>query len=195
MGFFTKDIETLEDLFTHGLQDIYYAENQILKTLPKLVEKTSAPDLKKRLKKHLAETERQVSRLEQIFEMREEKPKGTKCYGINGLISEGDGLTGDIKGKKLLDVGIIASAQAVESYEITRYTSLIAWARQLGRNDFAEILASNLAEEEATKTGLDRLAGATTMAKSSKPSKRRALPKRQSAARRAASRGKTRRAS
>jgi ferritin-like metal-binding protein YciE len=111
------------------------------------MDKASSPDLRKRLKKHLTETEQQVSRLEQIFEMREEKPKGTKCYGINGLISEGDELTGDIAGKKLLDVGIIASALAVESYEITRYTSLIGWAHQLGRNDFAEILASNLEEE------------------------------------------------
>ena len=184
MGFFSKDIETLEDLFRHGLQDIYYAENQILKTLPKLIDNASSPDLRKRLKRHLSETERQVSRLEQIFEMREEKPKGTKCYGINGLISEGDELTGDIAGKKLLDVGIIASALAVESYEITRYTSLIGWARQLGRNDFAEILSSNLGEEEATKAGLDRLSG-KTVPTPGKGKRRRALPKRQSTSRRA----------
>jgi ferritin-like metal-binding protein YciE len=116
--------------------------------------------------------------------MREEKPKGTKCYGINGLISEGDELTGDIAGKKLLDVGIIASALAVESYEITRYTSLIGWARQLGRNDFAEILSTNLGEEEAMKAGLDRLAGKTASS-SGKGTRRRALPKRQSTSRRA----------
>ena len=184
MGFFSKDIETLEDLFRHGLQDIYYAENQILKTLPKLIDNASSPDLRRRLKRHLSETERQVSRLEQIFKMREEKPKGTKCYGINGLISEGDELTGDIAGKKLLDVGIIAAALAVESYEITRYTSLIGWARQLGRNDFAEILSSNLGEEEATKAGLDRLSG-KTVPTPSKGTRRRALPKRQSTSHRA----------
>jgi ferritin-like metal-binding protein YciE len=191
MGLFSKDIETLEDLFTHGLQDIYYAENQILKALPKLMDKASSPDLRKRLKKHLTETEQQVSRLEQIFEMREEKPKGTKCYGINGLISEGDELTGDIACKKLLDVGIIASALAVESYEITRYTSLIGWAHQLGRNDFAEILASNLEEEEATKVGLDRLGG-----KMASPSgtRKRARPKRQAMSRRARQGKKARKA-
>jgi ferritin-like metal-binding protein YciE len=181
MGLFSKDIETLDHLFTHGLQDIYYAENQILKALPKLIDNASSPDLRKRLKRHLSETERQVSRLEQIFQMREEKPKGTKCYGINGLISEGDELTSDIAGKKLLDVGIIASALAVESYEITRYTSLIGWARQLGRNDFAEILSSNLGEEDATKAGLDRLSGKTP----GKGTRRRALPKRQSTPRHA----------
>jgi ferritin-like metal-binding protein YciE len=184
MGFFSKDIETLDHLFTHGLQDIYYAENQILKALPKLIDKATSPDLRKRLKRHLSETERQVSRLEQIFEMREEKPKGTKCYGINGLIDEGDELTGDIAGKKLLDVGIIASALAVESYEITRYTSLISWARQLGQNDFAEILSSNLEEEVAAKAGLDRLSGKTAPTPG-KGANRRALPKRQSPSRRA----------
>ena len=86
MGLFTKDIKTLEDLFSHGLKDIYYAENQILKALPKLIESATNPQLKKALKDHLGETKVQVSRLEQIFEMREEKPKGTKCPGINGLI-------------------------------------------------------------------------------------------------------------
>ena len=176
MGFFSRDIETLEDLFTHGLKDIYYAENQILKALPALIDKASSPDLRKRLKRHLSETERQVSRLEQIFEMREERPRGTRCHGINGLISEGDELTGDIVGKKLLDVGIITSALAVESYEITRYASLIGWARQLGRNDFAEILAANLEEEQATKTGLDRLAGKTGP-RHAKGTRRRAMTK------------------
>src|SRR5688572_5467087 len=159
MGLFSKDIETLDDLFTHGLQDIYYAEKQILKALPKLIGKATSPELRKGLKKHLKETETQVARLEQIFEMREQKPRGTRCYGIEGLIGEGDELTGNIVGKKLLDVGIIASAEAVEHYEITRYSSLIAWARQLDRNDFADILDANLREEEATKDALGRLAG------------------------------------
>ena len=96
MGLFSKNINTLEDLFVHGLKDIYYAENQILKALPKLIESATNPQLKKGLKDHLKETQEQVSRLEQIFEMREEKPKGTKCPGINGLISEGEELTGEI---------------------------------------------------------------------------------------------------
>jgi len=158
MGLFTKDINTLEDLFTHGLKDIYYAENQILKALPKLIESATNPQLKKGLKDHLKETEEQVSRLEQIFEMREEKPKGTKCPGINGLISEGDELTGDIGDKHVLDAAIISSAQAVEHYEITHYGALIAWAREMGRNDFADILEENLGEEKEADQKLNRIA-------------------------------------
>ena len=158
MGLFTKDIKTLEDLFSHGLKDIYYAENQILKALPKLIESATNPQLKKGLKDHLEETEGQVSRLEQIFEMREEKPKGTKCPGINGLIKEGDELTGNIADKKVLDAAIISSAQAVEHYEMTRYGALIAWARELGRNDFADILTANLEEEKAADAKLNALA-------------------------------------
>lgn len=158
MGLFTKDIKTLEDLFSHGLKDIYYAENQILKALPKLIESATNPQLKKGLKGHLEETEGQISRLEQIFEMREEKPKGTKCPGINGLIKEGDELTGNIADKKVTDAAIIASAQAVEHYEMTRYGALIAWAQELGRNDFADILTANLEEEKAADAKLNALA-------------------------------------
>jgi ferritin-like metal-binding protein YciE len=158
MGLFTKDIKTLEDLFTHGLKDIYYAENQILKALPKLIENATNAQLRKGLKDHLKETEEQVSRLEQIFEMREEKPKGTKCPGINGLILEGDELTANIADKKVLDAAVISSAQAVEHYEITRYGALIAWAREMGRNDFADILQENLNEEEAANQKLNQIA-------------------------------------
>src|SRR4030095_10769074 len=113
------------------------------------IEAATSPQLKKGLKDHLKETEGHVSRLEQIFEMREEKPKGTKCPGINGLIDEGDDLAGDIGEKHVLDAAIIASAQAVEHYEMTRYGTLIAWAREMGRNDFADILEENLEEEKA----------------------------------------------
>jgi ferritin-like metal-binding protein YciE len=158
MGLLTKDIKTLEDLFSHGLKDIYYAENQILKALPKLIDSTTNPQLKKGLKDHLEETKEQVSQLEQIFEMREEKPKGTKCPGINGLIQEGEGLTGNIADKKVVDAAIIASAQAVEHYEMTRYGALIAWAQELGRNDFADILGVNLEEEKAADAKLNALA-------------------------------------
>jgi ferritin-like metal-binding protein YciE len=158
MGFFTKDIKSLEDLFAHGLKDIYYAENQILKALPKLIKNATNSQLKKGLKDHLAETEDQVSRLEQIFQMRDEKPKGTKCPGINGLIKESDELTGNVGDKKVLDAAIIASVQAVEHYEMTRYGALIAWAREMGRNDFADILKVNLAEEKAADEKLDRIA-------------------------------------
>ena len=158
MGLFSKDIATFDDLFAHGIKDIYYAENQILKALPKLIEACTSPQLKRGLKDHLKETEEQVSRLQQIFEMREESPKGTKCPGINGLISEGDEISGNVSEKKVLDAAIIGAAQAVEHYEITRYGSLIAWAKEMGRNDFADILQENLDEEVAADEKLFALA-------------------------------------
>jgi len=158
MGLFTRDIATFEELFVHGLQDIYYAEHQILKALPNLIEAATNPQLQRSLKGHLAETEGHVSRLKQIFEMRGEKPKGTKCPGINGLISEGDDMVGNVADTRVLDAAIINAAQAVEHYEITRYESLIAWAAEMGRNDFADILRENLDEEEATAAALNSLA-------------------------------------
>jgi ferritin-like metal-binding protein YciE len=157
MGLFSKDIATFDDLFLHGLQDIYYAENQILKALPNLIDAATNPQLQRGLKDHLKETEGQVARLQQIFEMREEKPKGTKCPGINGLISEGDSMVGEVSDTRVLDAAIIGSAQAVEHYEITRYESLIAWATEMGRNDFADILRENLAEEVAANERLSLL--------------------------------------
>jgi ferritin-like metal-binding protein YciE len=174
MGLFTKDIQTLDDLFGHGIKDIYYAENQILKALPKLIEASTNPQLKKGLKDHLKETEEQVARLEQIFQMREEKPKGTKCPGINGLISEGDELTGNVGDKHVLDAAVIASAQAVEHYEINRYGALIAWAREMGRNDFADILEETLAEEKAADEKLSKIAEGRVNAQASGKSAPRA---------------------
>jgi ferritin-like metal-binding protein YciE len=157
MGLFSKDIATFDDLFLHGLQDIYYAENQIVKALPSLIDAATNPQLQRGLKDHLKETEGHIARLQQIFEMREEKPKGTKCPGINGLISEGDSMVGEVSDTRVLDAAIIGSAQAVEHYEITRYQSLIAWAVEMGRNDFADILRENLAEEIAANERLGTL--------------------------------------
>jgi ferritin-like metal-binding protein YciE len=160
MGLFTRDIKTFEDLFVHGLQDIYYAESRIVKTLPKLIENASDAELKKGLQQHLAETEHQVERLEQVFRLRDEAPKGTKCYGINGLLSEGDELMGNIADKRVLNAPIAAAAQAVEHYEITRYGALIAWAGEMGRDDIAELLEANLEEEKAADAKLTRIAEA-----------------------------------
>ena len=199
MGLFSKDIATFDDLFLHGLQDIYYAENQILKALPNLIEAATNPELQCGLKDHLKETEGQVARLQQIFEMREEKPKGTKCPGINGLISEGDSMVGEISDTRVLDAAIVSSAQAVEHYEITRYGSLIAWATEMGRNDFADILRENLAEEIATSERLSalgdkvvnrRAAGKPTVRTSTPRSKRSAAKK--PAPRKAAAKGRSR---
>ena len=160
MGLFSKDIETLDDLFVHTLQDIYYAENQILKSLPKMRDKATNGQLREGFETHLRETEGQIARLEQVFEMHGEKPRAVTCPAIDGIIKEANEIAGDIADKKVLDAALIASAQAVEHYEITRYGTLIAWAKQLGRPDCASVLQQNLDEEKATDDKLSGLAEA-----------------------------------
>jgi ferritin-like metal-binding protein YciE len=149
MGLFSKDIKSLYDLFSHGLQDMYYAEQQILKSLPSMIDKASNADLKQGLEQHRQETEQQVRRLEQVFELDNEQPHGTKCPAIDGILKEGNDLMGEVEGEDVLDAGIIAAAQAVEHYEITRYGALVAWAKELGRSRHAAILARTLDEEKA----------------------------------------------
>jgi ferritin-like metal-binding protein YciE len=158
MGLFSKDIKTMDDLFLHTLQDIYYAENQIVKSLPKMIEKATNRDLSASFKKHLEETETHVSRLEQVFKMLGAEPKGTDCPAIDGIIEEAEEIAGDIADKEVLDAALIAAAQAVEHYEITRYGTLVAWAQQLGRDDTAAVLQRTLDEEKATDKKLTTLA-------------------------------------
>ena len=158
MGLFTKDIATLDDLYVHQLQDVYYAENQITKALPKMIEKATSPALKQGFETHLRETEEQIKRLERVFEMHGQKVKAVTCPAIDGIIKEANETAGDIADKAVLDAALIAAAQAVEHYEITRYGTLIAWARQLGHADEAAILAETLAEETATDQKLTKLA-------------------------------------
>jgi ferritin-like metal-binding protein YciE len=158
MGFFSKDIQTLDDLFVHTLRDIYYAEKQIVEALPKMIEKASAPDLKAGFEKHLEETEGHVARIEKVFDMHGVEAKEVDCPAIDGILEEADEVSGEVEDKQVLDAALIASAQAVEHYEITRYGTLIAWAKQLGREDCASVLAQNLKEEEATDKKLSALA-------------------------------------
>lgn len=158
MGLFSADIKTLDDLFVHQLQDIYYAENQIVKALPKMIAKASDPQLKRGFEKHLAETRNHVQRLEQVFQMHGHTPKAVTCPAIDGIIKEADDISGDIDDKSVLDAGLVASAQAVEHYEITRYGTLIAWAKRLGRNDCASVLEQTLQEEKATDEALTHIA-------------------------------------
>ena len=165
MGLFTKDIATLDDLFVHTLQDIYYAEHQITKALPKMIEKATSAELRKGFEKHLKETEGQIARLEKVFEMHGEKPKAVTCPAIDGIIKEANEVAGDIADKRVLDAALIASAQAVEHYEITRYGTLIAWAEELGRSDCAKVLAETLAEEKATDDVLTKMATSKVNAK------------------------------
>jgi ferritin-like metal-binding protein YciE len=160
MGLFSKDIKTLDDLFVHTLQDIYYAEKQILKALPKMIEKATSAQLKNGLESHRKETETHVMRVERVFEMHGAKAKAVDCPAIDGIIKEANEIVGSIADKEVIDAAIIASAQAVEHYEITRYGTLIEWAKQLGRSDCASVLEQNLAEEKAADKKLTSLAEA-----------------------------------
>ena len=157
MGLFTKDIRTLDDLFVHTLQDIYYAENQIIKALPTMISKTTDSQLKQGFEKHLTETKGHVKRLEQVFQMHGKAPKAVDCPAIDGIIKEANEVAGDIADKEVLDAALLASAQAVEHYEITRYGTLIAWAEEMGRGDFAAILQETLDEEKATDKKLSQV--------------------------------------
>ena len=158
MGLFSKDIETMDDLFLHTLQDVYYAENKIVKSLPEMIETASDAQLKKGLETHLGETKGHVKRLEQVFQMLGQKPKSVNCPAIDGIIEEAEEVTGEVDDKRVLDAAIIAAGQAVEHYEITRYGSLIAWAKQLGRNDAARLLEQTLGEEKAADKKLTSIA-------------------------------------
>ena len=158
MGFFTKDIKTLDDLFVHTLRDIYYAEQQIAKNLPDMVSKATDPSLKSGLETHLGETKNQISRLEQVFQLHGVEATGVDCPAIDGILKEASEVAGEVDDKGVLDAALIAAAQAVEHYEITRYGTLIAWANMLGRSDCASVLKQNLDEEKATDSKLNTMA-------------------------------------
>ena len=148
----------MEDLFQHGLQDIYYAENSIVKALPEMVEKATNRDLAKGLRDHLEETQAQVGRLDQVFKKLGKHPQGAHCPAIDGLISEAEDVAGEVADKQVLDAAIIAAAQAVEHYEIARYGTLIAWAEELDHDDVVRLLTTNLNEEKAADKKLSNLA-------------------------------------
>lgn len=158
MGIFSKDIKTMDDLFLHVVKDIYYAEQQILKSLPDMIEMATNRDLSAGLRAHREETEKQIGRLEQVFKLLGEEPKGVTCPAIDGILKEAKELTGEIDDKQVLDAGIVAAAQAVEHYEITRYGTLISWAEELGRDDVARLLTTNLNEEKAADKKLTTVA-------------------------------------
>jgi ferritin-like metal-binding protein YciE len=160
MGLLTKPIKSLDDLFVHTLEDVYYAEQKITKALPKMIDKVSDPQLKAGFQTHLAETKNQIKRLEQVFEMHGESPKAASCPAIDGILEEADAIMSDASDHEVLDAAALAAAQAVEHYEITRYGTLIAWARQLGRNDCAIVLQQTLDEEKAIDLKLTQIAEA-----------------------------------
>jgi ferritin-like metal-binding protein YciE len=158
MGFFSKDIKTMDDLFVHTLRDIYYAENQIVKALPEMIDKASDQELRNGFEKHLQETEVQIERLEQVFKLHGVNAAGVNCPAIDGILEEADEVSGEVDDDQVLDAALIAAGQAVEHYEITRYGTLVAWAKQLGRNDCAALLEQNLQEELKTDKALTALA-------------------------------------
>lgn len=158
MGIFSNDIKTLDDLFVHQLRDIYYAEKQIVQALPEMIEKASDASLKQGFETHLGETKNHVKRLEQVFKMHGVEAKGVDCPAIDGIIEEADDVVGEVDDKSVLDAALIAAAQAVEHYEMTRYGTLVAWAKQLGRPDCASVLQQNLDEEKAADAKLTSLA-------------------------------------
>jgi ferritin-like metal-binding protein YciE len=158
MGLFTKDIQTFDDLFEHTLKDIYYAENQIAKNLPDMISKAADLTLKQGFETHLKETKEQIRRLEQVFQLLGVETEGVDCPAIDGILKEASDVAGEVADKQVLDAALIAAAQAVEHYEITRYGTLIAWANQLGLHDCAALLEANLKEEKATDEKLNNLA-------------------------------------
>src|SRR4029450_8109559 len=158
MGLFSKDIKTMDDLLLHGLQDIYYAEQQILKALPKMIDKATNRDLVSGLKGHLEETNKQVERLQKVFEKLGKEPSGTQCPAIDGIIKEADETAGEIEDKAVLDAALVAAAQAVEHYEMCRYGTLIAWSEELGHDAIVRFLTTNLNEEKPANPKLNTVA-------------------------------------
>jgi ferritin-like metal-binding protein YciE len=152
-----KDKE-LKDLFLDTLKDIYFAEKKILSSLPKMAKAAQSPNLKAAFEKHEAETEVQVDRLEQVFASIGETAKGKTCDAIMGIIEEGKEVMDEYKGKPALDAGLLAAAQAVEHYEISRYGTLKTWAAELGYKDAVNLLDATLEEEKNTDSTLSQLA-------------------------------------
>lgn len=150
--------ETLNDLFYDTLKDIYYAEKKLVTALPKMVKKATSSGLKDAIEGHLDETKGHVQRLEQVFELMNKKATAKKCEAMEGILGEADEVTGEITDEATLDAAIISSGQTVEHYEIARYGTLCAWARQLGLDDVEELLSATLEEEKAADQKLSDLA-------------------------------------
>lgn len=151
-------IKTLEDLFHETLKDIYYAERKILKALPKMARGAQDEKLQAAFLQHKEETEGQVERLQQVFEIIGKRPRAKTCPAIDGIVEEGEEIMEEFKGSPALDAGLLAAAQAVEHYEISRYGTLRAWAQQLGYTDAVKLLEETLAEESKTDEALTKLA-------------------------------------
>jgi ferritin-like metal-binding protein YciE len=155
-----KEPKHFDELFHDTLKDIYFAEKKILATLPKMAKAAQSPELKKAFEKHRAETEGHVSRLEQVFAATEKKPQAKRCDAIVGITDEGAEIMKEYKGSPALDAGLLAAAQAVEHYEMSRYGTLKTWAQELGLNNAVRLLEQTLEEEKKTDTALTKIAEA-----------------------------------
>src|SRR5215204_4028627 len=153
-----KEPKKLDELFHDTLKDIYFAEKKVLSTLPKMAKAAQSGELKAAFDKHRGETEEQVKRLEQVFAIIQKTPRGKTCAAIVGITDEGAEIMQEYKGSPALDAGLLAAAQAVEHYEISRYGTLIAWAEELGLDDVVPLLRETLDEEEATDEALTEIA-------------------------------------
>lgn len=151
-------LDTLDALFEDTLRDMYYAEKKLTRILPKMAKKASSEELADAFTSHAEETQGHVDRIEKIFEMLDKTPRAKKCEALEGLSKEGDHVMEEAEADTVLDAGLVASAQAVEHYEIARYGSLIAWAREIGLTDAADLLEASLAEEKAADEKLTDIA-------------------------------------
>jgi ferritin-like metal-binding protein YciE len=153
-----KKQKTLDDLFHETLKDIYYAEKKILTALPKMAKAAQSEELQAAFEKHEGETEGQVERLEKVFALIEQPAKGKTCDAINGIVEEGKEIMKEFRGSAALDAGLLAAAQAVEHYEISRYGTLKTWAKELGLDEAVSLLEETLEEEKKTDEALTELA-------------------------------------
>lgn len=151
-------VKSMQDLFVHTLRDVYHAEKQIIRALNTMARKAGSAELKKAFEQHREETMGQVERLEQVFELMELRARGVPCEAIQGLVEEAKEIMEEVEDKEVRDAGLLAGAQAVEHYEIARYGTLVAWAKQLGMNDAAKLLQQTLDEEKKTDELLNKLA-------------------------------------
>lgn len=161
--------KTLETLFHDTLKDIYYAERKILKSLPKMQRAAQSPELKAAFEKHREETEGQIERLQQVFELIGKPARGKTCDAIEGILAEGEEIMDEYKGKAALDAGLLAAAQAVEHYEITRYGTLKRWAQVLGMDEAVRLLDETLQQESQTDEDLTALADAAVNEEALRP--------------------------
>ncbi|MEY3553205.1 MAG: Protein YciF [Pseudomonadota bacterium] len=151
-------MKSMEDLFLHTLKDIYYAEKLVLRIMPKMMKQASSPELKQAFEKHHTETEKQIERLDQVFEECNSAARGIRCEAMDGILAEAKDMMEEVEDAEVRDAGLVAAAQSIEHYEISRYGTLAAWAQQLGMKNAPKLLQQTLEEEKKADRQLSELA-------------------------------------